>query len=78
MISLAICKIRYFIYPHFFESAIRFILQFRKALVIVTPLVGTSCAYLLEMSTTNDKKRIPLLNLVTNCIYARYLPQMLF
>ena len=78
MISLANCKIRYFIYPHFFESAIRLILQFQKALVIVTPLVGTTCAYLLEMSATNNKKRIPLLNLVTNCIYARYVPQMLF
>ena len=38
---------------------------------------GTTHAYLLELSITHNKKQIPLLNLLINCISARSAPQLL-
>ena len=47
---------------------------FWKALVIVIPLSsfrGITHAYLLKISITHNKKRLPLFNLLINCILAR-------
>ena len=38
---------------------------------------GITHAYLLKMSITHDKKRIPLLNLLINCISARSASEIL-
>ena len=38
---------------------------------------GATHAYLLKISITHNKKRIPLLNLLINCISARSEPQIL-
>ena len=54
---------------------------FWKALVIVIPflsLKGITNVYLLKISITHNKKRIPWLNLLINCISARSIPQILY
>ena len=38
---------------------------------------GAAHVYLLKISVTHNKKQIPLLNLLINCIYARSTPQIL-
>ena len=47
---------------------------FQKELIIVIPLLffeGITHAHLLKESVTHNKKRIPLLNLLTNYISSR-------
>ena len=53
---------------------------FSKALSILIPLLSvkeTIRAYLLKISITHNKKRIPLLNLRINCMFARSASQIL-
>ena len=53
---------------------------FWKALVTVIPFLsfkGITHAYLLKLSITHNKDRIPRLNLLLNCLPARSAPQIL-
>ena len=54
---------------------------FLKTLVIVVYFLSFKIithAYLLKLSIKHHKKRIPLLNLLINCISARAAPQCVF
>ena len=80
MISLIYCKIL----PLSLHVLFRLLLDsskfFGKALVVAIPFLpfkGTTYAYLLKILITHNKKRIPLLNLLTNSISARLAPQIL-
>ena len=53
---------------------------FWKALVLVIPFLsfkGITHVHLLKISVTHNKKRIPLLNLLINCVSGRSAPQRL-
>ena len=74
-------QITAFIYLYFACFTARLNLVFlRKALVIVIhflPFKGTTPAYLLKLSITHNQNRIPLLNLLINCISAKSASQIL-
>ena len=81
MISLIYCKIHCLYLPYtLFGLQLGLSNTFWKALKIVIPFLsfkGITHAYLLKISITHNKKQIPLLNLLINCISAISAPQIL-
>ena len=75
MILLIYCKIHCLYLPIFlFGLRLDYFRYFLKELVIVIHFLsfkGINHAYLLKISITHNKKRIPLLSLLINCILAR-------
>ena len=64
----------------FFWFVIRFFLNFLKSIIncsVFLSFQGINHAYLLKISITHNKKRIPLLSLLINCISARSAPHVL-
>ena len=81
MISLIYCKIHCLYLPYtLFGLQLGLSNTFWKALKIVIPFLsfkGITHAYLLKISITHNKRRIPISNLLINCISATSAQQIL-
>ena len=76
----SVVKFTAFIYPYFVSFAIRFIQDILKSISTCNAFFqfkGITHVYFLRISIRYNKKWIPLLNLLINCISARSAPQIL-